>query len=78
MKVLQILRYNMLVMSLLWFQSKHCAKDGKLTKPYELFTEKKTSLSKFQILFCPCVMKKYTATTVLANGQKITEDISKA
>ena len=36
-------------------------KDGNLTSPFELATGMKSSISHLRVLFCPYVVRKYTA-----------------
>ena len=49
----------------------------RITTPYEIFTGQKPNINRFRVLFCPCIMKKYTATKKLANGKSISEDVKK-
>ena len=45
--------------------------------PYEVFTGRKPNTAKFRVLFCHCIMKKYTVTKKLEDGRTVTEDVKK-
>ena len=52
-------------------------KNERLTTPFELFTESKPKIKKFQVLFCPCVVKKCTVFTKNTNGNFLNHDVQK-
>ena len=50
-------------------------KDGRLTTSAELFYGKKPKLTKFRVLFCPCVVKKHTYYKKTAKGDNILTEV---
>ena len=52
-------------------------KDNRLTTPYELYHNTKPNIKRFRVLFCPCVFKKYTATTHDHNNKLIHINVQK-
>ena len=52
-------------------------KNGQLTTSHELFTGKKPKIDRFRVMFCPCVIKKYTSTAPNHEGKYITVDVAK-
>ena len=48
-----------------------------LTARYELFSGKKPKIDQFRVMFCSCVIKKYTSTAPKCEGKYITVDVAK-
>ena len=51
-------------------------KDDCLTTPYELYTGLKPKIKRFCVLFCPCVIKKYTTVIFDKNNKRLNINVS--
>ena len=52
-------------------------KNERLTTLFELFTESKPNIEQFRVLFCPCVVKKYTFFTKNTRRNFVSQDVHK-
>ena len=52
-------------------------KNNRITTPYELYHSCKPRIKRFRVLFCPCVIKEYTASIHDNNNKQLNINVSK-